>query len=85
MKSSYAVALIDCPECRNSVSDSAVACPHCGRPITGDAQPPLPLPPRLAVPPVPMDRIASAQYAAALGLGIFLLAIAAVLFWAAHE
>jgi hypothetical protein len=39
------VALIDCPECRNSVSDKAVACPHCGRPITGDAQPPLPLPP----------------------------------------
>jgi len=25
--------LINCPECKNSVSDSAVSCPHCGFPI----------------------------------------------------
>lgn len=24
------MALINCPECNNTVSDSAVACPHCG-------------------------------------------------------
>lgn len=26
------MALIQCPDCRGSVSDVAPACPHCGRP-----------------------------------------------------
>lgn len=30
-----AVALIECPDCRNSVSDKAAACPYCGHPIAG--------------------------------------------------
>lgn len=28
------MALINCPECKNKVSDSAVSCPHCGFPIS---------------------------------------------------
>jgi hypothetical protein len=32
-----AVALIECPDCRNSVSDRAAACPQCGHPIAADA------------------------------------------------
>jgi hypothetical protein len=81
------MVIVVCPECRNCVSDSAVACPDCGCPITGDAPPTLPVPPLpLAAPPlVPMDRITSAQRAAAFGLGFFLLAIVAVLFWAARD
>ena len=27
------MALITCPDCKNSVSDQAPACPKCGRPI----------------------------------------------------
>ena len=27
------MALVNCPDCSNQVSDSAPACPHCGRPI----------------------------------------------------
>ena len=27
------MALINCPECKNKVSDKANACPHCGFPI----------------------------------------------------
>jgi hypothetical protein len=27
--------LIECPECRNSVSDQAATCPHCGVAIAG--------------------------------------------------
>ena len=27
------MALIDCPECNETISDGAVACPHCGYPI----------------------------------------------------
>lgn len=27
------MALILCPECKDSISDLALACPHCGRPI----------------------------------------------------
>lgn len=27
------MALITCPDCNNSVSDSAPSCPHCGRPM----------------------------------------------------
>ena len=30
--------LINCPECQNSVSDSAVNCPKCGYPIKGNRQ-----------------------------------------------
>ena len=26
------MALITCPDCNNSISDQAPACPHCGRP-----------------------------------------------------
>ena len=33
------VALIECPECRNEVSDKAAACPHCGHPIADPAAP----------------------------------------------
>lgn len=28
------MALINCPECRKSVSDKADACPHCGHPVS---------------------------------------------------
>ncbi|AGG89932.1 zinc ribbon domain-containing protein [Rhodanobacter denitrificans] len=27
------MALINCPDCKHSVSDTAPACPNCGRPI----------------------------------------------------
>lgn len=27
------MALIDCPECKSKISDSATSCPHCGFPI----------------------------------------------------
>ena len=27
------MALIQCPECRNTVSETAAACPHCGAPV----------------------------------------------------
>jgi hypothetical protein len=27
--------LIECPECRGSVSDKAASCPHCGHPVAG--------------------------------------------------
>jgi len=27
------MALINCPECGNQISDKAVSCPHCGTPI----------------------------------------------------
>lgn len=33
------MALTKCPECGLQVSDKAVACPHCGYPLCGDAQP----------------------------------------------
>lgn len=29
------MALINCPECNNQVSNTAEACPHCGAPISG--------------------------------------------------
>jgi hypothetical protein len=29
------MALINCPECHGSVSDQALACPHCGYPLQG--------------------------------------------------
>ena len=31
------MALVDCPECGNQVSDRAWMCPHCGLPISGRA------------------------------------------------
>lgn len=31
------MALMNCPECRASVSDKARACPHCGVPLARDA------------------------------------------------
>ena len=33
------MALINCPECSNSVSDKAFACPRCGYPISQSAPP----------------------------------------------
>ena len=30
------MALIECPECKNQISDKAVSCPHCGFPISND-------------------------------------------------
>ena len=33
-----AMALITCPDCQRQVSDLAVACPQCGRPIAGDSR-----------------------------------------------
>ena len=29
------MALINCPECNNQVSNTAESCPHCGAPISG--------------------------------------------------
>ena len=34
------MALINCPDCNRRVSDAAVACPNCARPIRGFPQPP---------------------------------------------
>lgn len=31
------MALIRCPECHSEISDKAVACPHCGFPLHGEA------------------------------------------------
>lgn len=33
------MALIECPDCGHEVSDQAVACPHCGRPIRSVPEP----------------------------------------------
>ena len=33
------MVMIDCPDCGNSVSDSAPACIHCGRPMQGASAP----------------------------------------------
>lgn len=44
------MSLINCPECQNSVSDSAINCPKCGYPIkdniniTQNSQNPIPIP-----------------------------------------
>jgi zinc-ribbon domain len=35
------MALIDCPECKKQISDTAPACPHCGYKIISDATKPL--------------------------------------------
>nr|WP_199040235.1 hypothetical protein [Dyella sp. ASV24] len=40
------MALIECPDCKSSVSDAAPACPKCGRPIAAATSP---LPPRTPV------------------------------------
>jgi len=32
------MALIQCPECGNQVSSTAVSCPHCGAPIAGSQE-----------------------------------------------
>ncbi|MHC0026009.1 OB-fold protein [Enterobacter vonholyi] len=34
----HRMALIDCNECGNKISDKAVACPHCGAPLGSDAE-----------------------------------------------
>jgi len=33
------MALINCPECNNQISDKAAACPSCGCPMGGEADP----------------------------------------------
>jgi hypothetical protein len=32
------MSLINCPDCKNSVSDNAVSCPHCGYPIKNQTE-----------------------------------------------
>ena len=32
-KSTHFMAIINCPECQNKVSDQASSCPHCGYPL----------------------------------------------------
>ena len=44
------MALINCPECSNSVSDKAFACPRCGYPISQSA------PPQTAAPRRPFQK-----------------------------
>ena len=44
------MALIDCPDCGKNVSDSAPACPNCGRPIAKASAPPPPQPVYVAAP-----------------------------------
>ncbi len=34
------MALTNCPECRRSISDKAVTCPHCGFPLSSSEGPP---------------------------------------------
>jgi hypothetical protein len=78
------VALVECPDCRKSVSDKAAACPHCGHPIA-PSPPPLPAPPPASPLTVPKARKAKPQIAGAIGCLIFILPIAAFLIWAVHE
>jgi len=33
------MALVNCPECKARISDQAISCPHCGRPIKAEAMP----------------------------------------------
>jgi len=46
--------LTDCPDCGNSISIRAAACPHCGAPLKAQTQPsPLPQPPLSGLTPSP--------------------------------
>jgi zinc ribbon protein len=36
------LALISCPECQREISDEAVQCPHCGRPMAASRAHPTP-------------------------------------------
>ena len=67
-----AVALIQCPECKQSVSDLAPTCPNCGRPI---AAPPAIWP---AAPP-PARKTSCLTMGCAVLAGLFLLAFIATL------
>lgn len=47
------MALIECPECKHTISDRAVSCPSCGLPLSPSASPPQPaVVPELAKPAV---------------------------------
>ena len=48
------MALIQCRECKQEISDQAAACPHCGAPNRPVASPP-PSPPPASSPPPPMS------------------------------
>lgn len=39
------MALVQCPECKQEISDQAQSCPHCGAPRPGVAAPAAPPPP----------------------------------------
>jgi zinc-ribbon domain len=45
------MALIECPECKQKVSDKAAACPNCGMPLTGATQTPTQAAQRIDTPP----------------------------------
>src|SRR5208337_156225 len=40
------MALGPCPECKSRISDQATVCPHCGAPVVGRIQSPVPKPPK---------------------------------------
>jgi len=47
------MALVQCPECKQEISDQAQACPHCGAPRQGVAAP--------AAPPPPVSQVVSSR------------------------
>jgi hypothetical protein len=40
------MSVTSCPDCNGKVSDSAMACPHCGKPVKAIAAPPAAQPPQ---------------------------------------
>jgi hypothetical protein len=67
------MALIHCKECRREISDQAVACPHCGRPISEPATFESDRPP--PKPGLLQQRIGCSQGFLMFLLGLFLLGV----------
>jgi hypothetical protein len=63
------VALIQCRECKQEISDQAAACPHCGAPNTPVASPPPPPPPSSQSPAPPPPPPAPSPPAGGAGPG----------------
>jgi len=63
------MALIQCPECKQEVSDQAPTCPNCGAPIA--YRPPVPA----AVPPPPPKKTGCWKIGCAVLAGLFLVGL----------
>ena len=70
------MALIQCDECGNEISDKAEACPRCGAPVAGESAPSSATP----APPKPRKKVSAGRVALLLGvvLGVPVLGLAAV-------